>query len=107
MNFEEDKKYLNRNLTMDELAKDFKTNRDYLSKAVNELKGKNFPQYINELRINYIVKQLKDNPNLQKYTIAGIAEEAGYNNSESFTNSFKKITGTLPSYYIKALQEKK
>ena len=107
MNFEEDKKYLNRNLTMDELAKDFETNRDYLSKAVNELKGKNFPQYINELRINYIVKQLKDNPNLQKYTIAGIAEEAGYNNSESFTNSFKKITGTLPSYYIKALQEKK
>lgn len=107
INFEEDKKYLNRKLTLDGLAKDFKTNRDYLSKAVNELKGKNFPQYINELRISYIVKQLKDNPNLQKYTIAGIAEEAGYNNSESFTNSFKKITGTLPSYYIKALQEKK
>ena len=105
--FENEKGFLNKSLTLDNLAKDFETNRDYLSKMVNELKGKNFSQYINELRINNIVEELKNNPHLQKYTIAGIAEEAGYNNSESFTNSFKKHTGTLPSYYIKALQEKK
>ena len=102
--FEESKDFLNRNLTLDSLSKEFNTNRDYLSKAVNELKGKNFSQYINELRIKYIVEELKMNPKLQKLTIAGIAEEAAFNNSESFTNSFKKITGTLPSYYIKALK---
>lgn len=102
--FEESKDFLNRNLTLDSLSKKFNTNRDYLSKSVNELKGKNFSQYINELRIKYIVEELKRNPKLQKLTIAGIAEEAGFNNSESFTNSFKKVTGTLPSYYIKALK---
>ncbi|WHF51940.1 helix-turn-helix transcriptional regulator [Chryseobacterium gotjawalense] len=102
--FEESKDFLNRNLTLDSLSKEFNTNRDYLSKAVNELKGKNFSQYINELRIKYIVEELKMNPKLQNLTIAGIAEEAAFNNSESFTNSFKKITGTLPSYYIKALK---
>lgn len=103
--FENNQGFLDSKITLDNLAKEFNTNRDYLSKGVNELKSKNFSQYINELRINHIVEELKINPSLQKYTIAGIAEEAGYNNSESFTTSFKKITGTLPSYFIKALKE--
>lgn len=102
--FETEKKFLQKNITLDNLAKEFETNRDYLSKSVNELKGKNFSQYINELRIQYIIQELKTNANLQKFSIAGIAEEAGYNNSESFTNAFKKMTDTLPSYYIKALE---
>lgn len=101
--FEDDKGFLNRNLTLDSLAKEFLSNRDYLSKAVKELKDKSFSHYINELRINYVIEELKTNPKLRKLTVAGIAEEAGFNNSESFATAFKKITGTLPSYYIKAL----
>ena len=61
---------------------------------------------MNELRINFIVEELKSNNRIRKHTIAAIAEDIGYNNSESFTNAFKKITGTLPSYFIKALNEK-
>ena len=53
-----------------------------------------------------VVEELKSNNRIRKHTIAAIAEDIGYNNSESFTNAFKKITGTLPSYYIKALNEK-
>ena len=103
--FENNKGFLNRDVTLYSLAKELDTNRDYLSKAVNDLKSKNFPQYINELRINYLIEQLKVNPKLQMLTIAGMAEEAGFKNSESFANSFKKITGTLPSYYLKALKK--
>ena len=102
--FEEEKGFLNRNLTLDGLAKEFNTNRDYLSKSVKELKGKRFSQYINDLRIKNLIEELKSNPKLRKLTVAGIAEEAGFNNSESFTSSFKKFTGTLPSYYLKALK---
>jgi len=101
--FEKTNSFLNKNITLDSLAKEFDTNRDYLSKLVNELKGKNFSQYLNELRINYIVEELKSNEKIRKHTIAAIADDIGYNNAESFTNAFKKITGTLPSYYIKAL----
>ncbi|KAB1229766.1 helix-turn-helix domain-containing protein [Chryseobacterium viscerum] len=101
--FEKTNSFLNKNITLDSLSKDFDTNRDYLSKLVNELKGKNFSQYLNELRINYIVEELKSNEKIRKHTIAAIADDIGYNNAESFTNAFKKITGTLPSYYIKAL----
>lgn len=101
--FEKTNSFLNKNITLDSLSKEFDTNRDYLSKLVNELKGKNFSQYLNELRINYIVEELKSNEKIRKHTIAAIADDIGYNNAESFTNAFKKITGTLPSYYIKAL----
>ncbi|WP_312824783.1 helix-turn-helix transcriptional regulator [Epilithonimonas sp.] len=103
--FEKEKGFLNKNINLDILAKELNTNRAYLSKSVNELKGKNFSQYLNELRIYYIVEELKINKTLQKYTIASIAESAGFNNSESFTNAFRKITGTLPSYFIKALNK--
>lgn len=104
--FENEKRFLDRKLNLEILSKELNTNRVYLSKVINELKGQNFSQYLNTLRINYIVNELKTNPYLQKYTITAIAEEAGFNNSESFTNAFKKITGTLPSYFLKALQEK-
>lgn len=103
--FEKNNNFLVKNTSLDILAKDLNTNRDYLSKFINEQKGKNFSQYLNELRIQYIVEELKINKNLQKYTIASIADMAGFNNSDSFTVAFKKITGTLPSYFIKALQE--
>ena len=106
-NFEATNAFLNKNITLDSLAKDFQTNRGYLSKLINELKGKNFSQYLNDLRINYIVEELKTNKKIRKLTIAGIADNIGFNNSESFTNAFKKVTGTLPSYYIKLLNEKK
>lgn len=103
--FEIDKRFLDKKINLDLLSKEFNTNRAYLSRSVNELKGQNFSQYLNALRIKYIVNELKTNKNLQKLTIAAIADEAGYNNVESFTNAFKKITDTLPSYFIKALQE--
>lgn len=103
--FESTKHFLYNKVNLDSLSKDFKTNRAYLSKSINELKGQSFPQYLNELRIQYIIKELIENKNLRKLTIAAIAEEAGFNNAESFTKAFKKITGTLPSYYIKIIQE--
>lgn len=103
--FEIEKRFLDKKINLDLLSKEFNTNRAYLSRSVNELKGQNFSQYLNALRIQYIINELKTNKNLRKLTIAAIADEAGYNNVESFTNAFKKIADTLPSYFIKALQE--
>jgi YesN/AraC family two-component response regulator len=103
--FEIEKRFLDKKTNLDILSKELNTNRAYLSKSVNELKGQNFSQYLNALRIHYIINELKTNKNLQKLTIVAIADKAGYNNAESFTNAFKKITDTLPSYFIKALQE--
>lgn len=103
--FEEQKTFTTKNITLYSLSKDFETNRDYLSKGINELKGKSFSNYLSELRINFIIDELKNNKKLRLKTIAAIAEDAGFNNVESFTKAFKHTTGTLPSYFIKALRE--
>lgn len=103
--FEKQKIFITKSITLYSLSKDFETNRDYLSKIINETKGKSFSNYLNELRINFAITELKKNKKLRLKTIAAIAEDVGFNNVESFTKAFKHITGTLPSYYIRILRE--
>ena len=87
------------------VAKRIKTNTTYLSKVINAQFGKNFSTYINDLRINYAIKRLKQDSKFRNYTISSIATELGYKSADSFTKYFKKDTGLLPSFYIKKLNE--
>lgn len=103
--FEKDKLYTNPNISIQYLANEFTTNTKYLSIVINEYKNKKFINYINDLRIDNIVEQLKQNKNLRKYTIVALAEEAGFNTAESFSNAFYKRTGIKPSFFVKELNE--
>lgn len=103
--FEKDKRYLNASISIHTLAQNFNTNTKYLSTIINYTFEKSFSNYVNDLRIDYIVQELKTNKNLRKYTISGIAEEAGFNNGESFAKAFFKRTGIKPSYFIKELNK--
>ncbi|WP_083629180.1 helix-turn-helix transcriptional regulator [Tenacibaculum agarivorans] len=103
--FESQNKFLNNTITLNSLAKDFNTNSNYLSKIINSYKNASFNNYINSLRINYVVQELKTNNVYRKYTLKAIAEEIGFNNSESFANAFKKNTGITPSFFIKELNK--
>jgi AraC-like DNA-binding protein len=103
--FEKEEGYLKLNLKLSDLSKSFDTNNSYLSKTINHYKGKNFSQYLNDLRINYTINKLKKEKKFRKYTIKAISEEVGFNNSESFAKAFYNNTGLQPSYFIKKLQE--
>lgn len=103
--FEENKGFLQNDLTLPFLAKKCNTNTKYLPKIINHYKHKPFVLYINDLRIDYILKELKENTILQKYKIKTISEEAGFNTAESFSRAFKNKTGIRPSYYIKNLKK--
>ena len=98
--FEKNKDYLNSSLSLMSLAKKFNTNSSYLSRVLNSSKSINFSQYLNDLRINFAVSQIKNDAVFRKYTIEAIALECGYNNSASFSRSFYKKTGIHPSYFI-------
>jgi AraC-like DNA-binding protein len=98
--FERNKDYLNSNISLMALAKKFNTNSSYLSRVLNSSKSINFSQYLNDLRIDYAVNQMKNDAVFRKYTIEAIAIECGYNNSASFSRSFYKKTGLHPSYFI-------
>ncbi|WP_420571603.1 helix-turn-helix domain-containing protein [Kordia sp.] len=97
--------FLNSNCTLQTLAKKVKTNTTYLSKIISSYKQKKFYEYINELRIEYVLKRLKEDSKFRKYSIKHIAEEIGYKSTNSFTKYFKAHTKLYPSYYIKNLED--
>ncbi|NHN26334.1 helix-turn-helix transcriptional regulator [Flavobacterium jejuense] len=105
MIFEKQKHFLKPNITVQSLAQQMETNSKYLSIVVNAEKQKSFSNYINDLRVDYAVSELKNNKEIRKYTIAAIAEDVGFNTSESFSKAFFKRTGLKPSYFIKELRE--
>ncbi len=107
LNFEKNKGFLDANVTIQSLSDMMETNNKYLSKIVNVYKEKNFVQYINDLRIEYALKTLKEKNKLRKYTIQALALEFGFNNAESFSSAFNKKTGIKPTFYIRQLEDLK
>lgn len=105
--FEDEKQYLQPNLKIETLSKEFDSNNKYLSTIVNKYKQKTFVQYVNDLRIDYAVTKLQNNNKLRKYTIQALAVEFGFNNAESFSNAFYRKTGIKPTYFIKELEKVK
>jgi AraC-like DNA-binding protein len=102
--FEKQKDFLKPTLTLQLLSQEFDTNTKYLSKIINECKGKPFITYINDLRINYCVLVLQKDLKLRKYTIQALSQEFGFNTAESFSTAFFKKTGLKPSFFITELE---
>ncbi|GAA4272258.1 helix-turn-helix domain-containing protein [Aquimarina gracilis] len=105
--FEKERKYLTVGLSSQSLADDIETNVKYLSRVINHFKNKTFTNYVNELRIDHAVHELKENTTLQKFTIKAIAQEMGYSSAETFSNAFYRQVGIKPSYFIKQLEKTK
>ncbi|MEP3210839.1 MAG: helix-turn-helix domain-containing protein [Maribacter sp.] len=103
--FENAKLFLDKELTLSNLAKQFDTNSTYLSKYINEKKGENFPSYIKGLRIKYAIEALKENPGLLKFNIKGLASEFGFQTPDAFSRAFQKETNVKPSQFIKQLRK--
>ena len=103
--FEENKEFLEPNITTNSLAAQFKTNSKYVSRIVNIYKEKNFTNYINDLRVEYLIEELKTNKKFRNYTIKAISGEIGFNTTEAFSKYFHKKTGLYPSYFIKRITE--
>ncbi|WP_204344876.1 helix-turn-helix domain-containing protein [Psychroserpens algicola] len=103
--FEKNNDFINSNLTLNSLAKDFETNSKYLSKIVNHYKNKNFSNYLNDLRIDYAVHKLQHENVFRNYTIKAIGNEVGFNSAESFSKAFHKSTGLKPSFFLRQLNK--
>jgi len=103
--FEQSNGFSKRHYTLNSLAKELGTNSAYLSKVINAFKQVNFSNYLNNLKVDYIVTRLTSEKMLTSYTIDAISKEAGFNNAQSFSVAFHKRTGLYPSYFIKKLEQ--
>ncbi|MBL3550412.1 AraC family transcriptional regulator [Chryseobacterium sp. KMC2] len=100
----EDKKiYLKNEFNQAYAAKRLGTNTTYLSQTINKYMKKSFSEYTNELRINYILKELSENRKLRNYTTQALADLVGYKSGISFARTFKEKTGVTPFQYIEKL----
>jgi AraC-like DNA-binding protein len=93
-------------MNLQKLAKKTRTNPKYLSRIINNHYQKNYSSYINDLRIEYILKELKTDDSLHKQTVKSLAKQLGFGNTESFTKTFKKHTGVNPSHYLDTLNHR-
>jgi len=105
LSFERSEKFLKKDFTISTLSAQLNTNSKYLSEIINKNKSQNFSNYLNGLRINYIVHKLYNEPKYREYKISYLAEECGYASPQVFVLAFKKINGVTPSYFIQSLKE--
>ncbi len=87
--------YLNKGLTLSELAHVMGTNRTYVSHYLSNVRGQTFYDYINQLRIEKAsLPLMEEHP---EYTLEYIAEASGFGSISTFRRAYVKQTGHLPS----------
>jgi AraC-like DNA-binding protein len=97
---EDQELFLNKNYSLNMVAKKIDSNSSYVSQIINTYWNKSFVEYTNELRINYILKKLKEDTTYQKFTLLAIAESIGYKSLSSFNKHFKNVSGVTPKQYL-------
>lgn len=98
---EKDKPYLDRELSINEVASDLNLPRHFVTEVINNHMGKNFYYLINEYRVKEVKKRLI-NPKYKNLTIMAIAYDSGFNSKSAFNTVFKDLTGKTPSQYLKS-----
>lgn len=98
--FEEKYGYNEKGISLGKIATKLGTNTKYLSFVIKKHRADNFSNYINGLRINYILQKIENEFEYRKYKVSYLAEESGFSSASAFTKVFNDVTGVSPSSYI-------
>ncbi|MCG9792557.1 AraC family transcriptional regulator [Flavobacterium algicola] len=90
-------KNFNNPITLEEVAQIANMNTSAFSRFFKRMNRKNFSRYLSEIRIGYACKLLLED----KYNIASICYESGFNNISNFNRQFKLIMNCTPSDYVR------
>lgn len=105
--FEKDEMFNQSYISLSFLATEFNTNSKYISYVVKKYKNTDFKNYINKLRINYIIHKLNTSEKYRRYKVGALAEECGFSSHSAFATIFKSITGISPSTFISFIEQEK
>lgn len=107
LDFENNELYLKEKISIDYLAKQLDTNRTYLSAYLHEHRGMMFSDYINNLKIEFLLKKWHEDKVWRKYKFAEIAKKLGFTSARSFSLAFSKHQNQSPTQYLKKINTKK
>lgn len=91
---EREELYLDSNLRITDVANMLGSNRHYVSVCINAQRNCSFTQFINNYRIDYAQRLLRDNPEKKVSTVFA---EVGFSNDTTFFRAFKAVTGKTPT----------
>lgn len=97
--------FTQKDISLSSLATRLNTNPKYLSYVINNYKGKDFNNYINELRIEFVIDKLHTEPEYLNYKLSYIADICGFSSHSKFAAVFKNATDLSPSVFISHLKK--
>ncbi len=94
-----------KDLTLSVASKELNTNRDYLSRAINE-QNLHFNDLVNKYRVMEIIRVFSTPSDPRnKLTLQILATEVGFNSNSVFIDAFRRITGMTPTRFKEHLTE--
>jgi AraC-like DNA-binding protein len=98
---EENKPYLDENLSLATLAQQLDLTSNQLSQIINQKTSSNFFNFINSYRVKAVKEMLK-NPAFAHYSILAIGFDCGFQSKSSFNKIFKQMVGKTPLEFQKS-----
>lgn len=102
--FEEEKPFLDNELTINDLAKVLYSNKLYISRAISQFTGRNFCQFVNYYRITYSMDLFRNNNDLK---IHDLASGSGFNSDVSYNMAFRLFMGETPGEWCRKERTRK
>jgi AraC-like DNA-binding protein len=99
---EDEKIYLDSNLSISDVANQLGIPRQYISEILNKHMDVSFQDFVNRYRVDEFVNKLRNDQN-KHLTLFGIASEVGFNSKSSFNANFKKFKGLTPKQFKNSL----
>jgi AraC-like DNA-binding protein len=97
--FNEKHPFLNKGINISDVAVGTGIPAKELSFIINQHFKQRFNDYINQHRIEYIIKKINEGY-LDHYTLQTLSSEAGFTSPTTFIAAFKKIEDCSPSEYL-------
>lgn len=96
--FDEEKPFLNGNLTINDVVTKVFSNKVYISRAIVQFTGRNFCQYVNFHRIMYAMECFRKNTELK---VSELWQLCGFNTIVSFNMAFRLFMDENPSEWCR------
>ena len=95
---EQDKLFLQPDLTIHNVAKAVNTSTRKVSVCINRCFDANFSEWVNKYRVAEVKEKFLDDAS-QHYTIEAVGQEAGFKSRSAMYTAFNKFAGNSPAYY--------
>ena len=105
--FEKGIEFTNKNFTISNFIAILETNSKYANYILKKHRKKNFNDYVNGLKIKFIIEKLYANPEYLNYKINYLSDLSGFSTHSRFAQIFKNEKGISPSEFISKLSKTK